>query len=236
MKQAFSYYADGVISKIVGVVLAAVFLSYYARGTNLVLLSLIVGFCASELYLTAASRKAVAAPIPHELAFALCSLGNARGGELLCSLEPQATASNGVAVKGETAVAWRISFSPLSADSLVEAYSIATKSGARRLTALCNAVSPDALAYAASNGITVLTLSDSVDALYSLGYRPPLLSKKPRPSIKRALLNKTRAKSLLICAVALLLASSRVKFSGWYVACSLALFVIVALSVREKRN
>ena len=75
MNRSFSYYADGVLSKILGVVLAAVTFSYYVRGANLILFSLVFGFCASEVYLFFIDKKPTERKVPTEIEYSLCGIG-----------------------------------------------------------------------------------------------------------------------------------------------------------------
>ena len=117
MNRSFSYYADGVLSKILGTVLAAVIFSYYVRGTNLILFSLVFGFCASEVYLYFIDRKPTERKVPAEIEYSLCGIGIENGTALLLSLAGDgATERNGLIVKSDSAAVWRINFSPLTAD------------------------------------------------------------------------------------------------------------------------
>ena len=237
MNRSFSYYADGVLSKILGVILAAVTFSYYVRGVNLILFSLVFGFCASEVYLSFLGKKPSARSVPAELEYALCSLGSDNGTSLLLSLAGEgAYTKNGMVVKGNSAAVWRINFSPLSADDVVEIASIRSAENVGNVTILTNRIEEIATKCACARGINVLDLAGSLDALTKLGYCPPATKTGNRHKIKRDFINKTRAKGYLFCAVVMLVSASRVRFSVWYIVSAAVLLCLCALSMIPRKN
>lgn len=237
MNRSFSYYADGVLSKILGVILAAVTFSYYVRGANLVFFSLVFGFCASEVYLSFLGKKPSARAVPTELEYALCSLGSDNGTSLLLSLAGEgAYKKNGIVVKGNSAAVWRVNFAPLTADDVVEIASIHDSENVGNVTILTNRIEEIATKCARERGINVLDLAGSLDALIKLGYRPPVAKTGNRYKIKHNFINKTRAKGYLFCAVVMLVSASRVRFSVWYIVSAALLLCLCALSMLPRKN
>lgn len=237
MNRSFSYYADGVLSKILGVILAAVTFSYYVRGANLILFSLVFGFCASEVYLSFLGKKPSSLSVPAEIEYALCSMGSDGGTALLGSLAGEgARMKDGVVLKGNSAAIWRVNFSPLTPDDIVKIASICGRENVGRVTILANRIEETAAKYACENGITVLDLAGSLDALLKLGYRPPALKNKNRHGLRRTFINKTRAKGYLFCAVVMLVSASRVRFSVWYVVSAGILMGLCAISLIPRKN
>lgn len=237
MNRSFSYYADGVLSKILGVVLAAVTFSYYVRGANLILFSLVFGFCASEVYLFFIDKKPTERKVPTEIEYSLCGIGIENGTALIRSLAgDDATERNGLVIKNGSAAVWRINFSPLSADDVVEIVALKRKENIGNVTILANRIEENATRLAYEAGVSVLPLAASLDALIKLGYRPAVIKNKSRCGLKQTLLSKTRAKGYLVCAVMLLVSARWVRFSVWYVVAAGVMIALCAISLIPRKN